>query len=145
MSYVSGKRIASGIFPCVGAMLCVFGFFIGYLFPFNDPISLIIGNSLLAFGVAMVLIGMAIYPGGAREAKRIRSILEIVAVRKEVTISDISAETGLDREYIRKVITDLLIANVLFGYLEDDLFVRDTSGRPPFYGAGRFGFGGVSG
>ena len=145
MAYVSGRRIASGVLPCLGAMLCVVGFFFGYILPFDDPFSLFMGNSFLAIGAGMILIGIAIYPSGAREAKRIRSILEIAAVRKEVTISDISAETGLDREYIRKVITDLLIANMLFGYLEDDLFVRDTSGRPPFYGAGRFGLGGVSG
>jgi hypothetical protein len=137
MSYVTGKTVAPVLLPCLGFFLIVFGFMFGYIIPFTEPIFNLIGNTLLVIGCLMIFAGLAIYPSSRIESKRIRSILEIVAVRKQVTISDISAETGLDREYIRTIITNMLIAHTLFGYLEDDLFVRDTSGRPLFYGAGR--------
>ncbi len=139
MSYVTGRVVAPPLLLCIGFLLAIFGFVFGYVFPFEDYFVNLLGNGLLLLGFAMIIAGLGLYPGARQESKRIRSILELVAVRKEVTISDVSAETGLDREYVRKVITDMLIAHTLFGYLEDELFVRDTSGRPLFYGAGRTG------
>lgn len=119
--------------PCFGSMILVLGFVFKYIIPFNEPILLIIGDIALFIGVVMIISGIALYPSGRSESKKIRSILEIVAVRKQISISDIRAETGLDTEYIRKVITNMLIAHALYGYLEDDLFVRDTSGGPRYY------------
>ena len=113
------------------------------MIPISEPFFLLVGNSLLLLALVMAVAGVALYPGARRESRRARSILEIAAVRKEVTISDISSETGLDREYVRKIIINMLISHVLFGYLEDDLFVRDTSGRPPFYGGRVMGVGGA--
>lgn len=81
-------------------------------------------------GILMILIGSALIPSSRRARRKIKSIFEIAGVRKEVTISEISQETGLDSEYIRKVITDAILYKRLYGSLENDLFVRDTSERP---------------
>ena len=144
MSYVSGKRVASLLLPCFGIFVAIFGLMMAYIFPIEIPIVLIIGNTILLIGVIMIFAGIAYFPSGKRESKQIRSIVEIVAVRKQVSISDISEETGLDREYMRKIITNMLVAHALYGYLEDDLFVRDTAGRPPIYYSRQVGLSGVS-
>ncbi|TFG33535.1 hypothetical protein EU527_07960 [Candidatus Thorarchaeota archaeon] len=133
MAYLSGRRVASGMLPCFGSVAVVLGLMFGYIIPFDDPVVVLAGNLILLIGIAMIISGLALYPSGRRESRKIRSILEIVAARKQVSISDIRAETGLDTEYIRKVITDMLIAHVLFGYLEDDFFVRDIAGGPRYY------------
>jgi hypothetical protein len=144
MSYVSGKRVASILLPCFGIFIAVFGLVMAYIIPVDIPIMNLIGNIILLIGVIMIFAGIAYYPSGKQESKQIRSIVEIVAVRKQVSISDISEETGLDREYIRKIITNMLIAHALFGYLEDDLFVRDTAGRPLIYYGRHVGLSDVS-
>ncbi len=143
MSYVSGGTIAPPLLFCFGIFIAVFGFMFAYLLPIDDFFFDYIGNGLIIAALVMIFAGLVLIPGSRRESRRIRSVLEIVAVRKEVSISDISAETGLEREYIRKIITNMLISHVLFGYLENDLFVRDTSGRPPFYGASGLGMAGT--
>jgi hypothetical protein len=143
MSYVSGKRVASILLPCFGIFVAIFGLVMAYIIPVDIPIIHLIGNIILLISAIMIFAGIAYYPSGKKESRQIRSILEIVAVRKQVSISDISEETGLDREYIRKIITNMLIAHALFGYLEDDLFVRDTAGRPSIYYRRPFGLSDV--
>jgi hypothetical protein len=144
MSYVSGKRVASLLLPCFGIFVAIFGLIMVYIVPVEIPIVTLIGNIILLIGVIMIFAGIAYYPSGKRESKQIRSIVEIVAVRKQVSISDISEETGLDQEYIRKIITNMLIARALFGYLENDMFVRDTAGRPSIFFGRQVGLSGVS-
>jgi hypothetical protein len=78
-------------------------------------------------GVLLVLAGIVLVPSFRREVGKLQSILDIVIVRKEVTISEISSETGLDREYVQDVISKQLKIGLLFGHLEGDLFVCDTS------------------
>lgn len=72
----------------------------------------------------MIVVGSALIPSSKRARKKIRVIYEIAGVRKEVTITAISQETGLDSEYIRKVITDGILYKRLYESLEDDLFVE---------------------
>ncbi len=85
-----------------------------------------------------MVIGSALIPSSNRARKKVRSIYEIAAVRKEVTITELSSETGLDYEFVQKVITELIISHRLHGYLEDGLFVRDTGARRR-YSTGQMG------
>lgn len=130
MSIATGK----GVGMCVSFMFGFIALFMGLLFTFTFPNSIpmfdIFSSVLLYGGVLLVIVGIALLPGVRRSTAIVRSILEIAAVRKEVTISEISQETGLDREYIREVLTQHLMRGFLFGYIEGDLFVRDTGGRP---------------
>ncbi len=89
-------------------------------------------------GILMMVIGSALIPSSNRARKKVRSIYEIAAVRKEVTITELSSETGLDYEFVQKVITELIISHRLHGYLEDGLFVRDTGARRR-YSTGQMG------
>ena len=71
--------------------------------------------------------GAILKPTEQSASKNIATIRAIIAISTQVAISDISDATGLDNEYIRKVISDLLETRVLCGTLEDDLFIRDTT------------------
>lgn len=109
-----------------------------FTFPVNDPFSETISWVTLYGGILLLIIGIVLVPGVIRETKKTKSIIEIVSVRKEITISEISSETGLDREYIQEVVAKRLIIGSLHGYLEDDLFVRDTGARRR-YSTGQMG------
>ena len=130
MSVATGRSVGM----CVSFMFGFMGLFMGlvftFLFPNFDPTFELISSVCLYGGILLVLIGIALLPGVRRNTKMTRNIFEIAAVRKEVTISEISQETGLDREYVRNILTQYLVGNYLFGYIEGDLFVRDTAGRP---------------
>ena len=143
MSVPSGRSVGM----CVSIMFGIMGLFMGLLFtfafPISDPLFETIGSVALYGGILLLLVGFALYPGVRRSSAMTRSILEIAAVRKEVRIYEISQETGLDSEYVRKILTQYLMSGYLFGYIEDDLFVRDTGGRPR-YGRGQMGLSGVS-
>ncbi len=104
---------------------------IGYFLHFiaYDPISESIFLAVLGGGILMIVIGAALIPSSIRTRRRNRSIYEIVGIRKKVTITEISSETGLDYEFVQKVMTEYLLSGYLYGYLEDDLFVRDIGGR----------------
>ncbi len=115
-----------------GLMALFMGLMFTFIFPNFDPIFEIVSAVTLYGGILLVILGIALLPGVRRTNAITRSILEIAAVRKEVTISEISQETGLDREYVRETITKYLMSGYLFGYIEGDLFVRDTAGRPRF-------------
>ncbi|TFG31541.1 hypothetical protein EU528_05945 [Candidatus Thorarchaeota archaeon] len=117
-----------------GGMLLLMGLIFTFVIPHFDPVFEIISNIILYGGILLLIIGFARIPSTMQEANKIRSIIEIAAVRKEVSISDISYETGLESEYVRKVLTQYLMSGFLFGYIEGDLFVRDTAGRPRYLG-----------
>ena len=143
MSVATGRSVGM----CLSFMFGLMGLFMGlmftFIFPNFDPIFEIVSAVTLYGGILLVILGIALVPGVRRTTAMTRSIIEIAAVRKEVTISEISQETGLDREYIRKILTQHLISRFLFGYIEGDLFVRDTAGRPRFSGR-QMGLSGVS-
>lgn len=144
MSYIPGRTVAAYMLPVFGFVLALFGFFLSFNTFSGELIFIsITGQIMLYGGILMIVIGIVLIPSGRREINKRKKVIEIVAVRKQITISEISQETGLDREYIRQLLTNLLIAHALFGYIEDDLFVRDTTGRPR-YGQGQMGLGGLS-
>lgn len=140
MSLVSGRSAGACMLIMIGFMAVVIGLMLVFIIPSFDPIIETITWVSLYGGILLLIIGLAMIPGVRRETIKTKSIIEIAAVRKEVTISEISQETGLDREYVREVLTKYLMSGFLFGYIEDDLFVRDTAGRPRHYGRGRMGF-----
>ena len=123
----------------IAFMGAMFYFLLGSVIPPFANLFLL----LIVVGFLFFIVGIIKVPGVRRESARWRSIIEIAAVRKEVSISDISYETGLDSEYIRQVLAKCLMNGYLFGYIEDDLFVRDTAGRRVYF-PGRMGLGGIS-
>jgi len=115
-----------------GLMAIFMGLMLTFIIPHIDSIFEIFSSLTLWGGVLLVFIGIGFIPSARRDAKIARSVIEIAAVRKEVTITEISQETGLDYEYVRKILTQYLVSGYLFGYIEGDLFVRDTAGRPRY-------------
>ena len=142
MSFVAGRTFAACLLPVFGLFLIFFGFIASLTtFP-GDVFFPLVSQIMFYAGILMILVGVGLVPGARTEMNKRRKVVEIVSVRKQVTISEISQETGLDREYILDLLTKLLVAHFIFGYIEDDLFVRDTSGRRPIYG-GRMGMFGT--
>ncbi|MGY5858549.1 MAG: hypothetical protein RTU63_04205 [Candidatus Thorarchaeota archaeon] len=116
---------------CISFMCGFVALVVGLTFTFTmppfDPTFENISSLILWSGILLVIIGLVLIPSARREVVKIRSIIEIVTSRNEVTISEISSETGLDREYLRDRISKFLVQGLLFGALEDDLFICDTS------------------
>jgi hypothetical protein len=132
MSMGSGREVGMCLSIMFGIMAIVMGLMFTFIFSTLNQIYQIFSSVLLYSGILLLLVGVALIPGQRRKSAITRSILKIAAVRKEVTISEISQETGLDSEVIREVLTQYLIRGFLFGYIEGDLFVRDTAGRPTY-------------
>ncbi len=141
MSATVGPAENAGV--CIGIFFGLMIAFMGTMFYFmlGDIIPPFANFFILLIIVGLVLffVGVVKAPSARRESAKWKSIVEIAAVRKEVSISDLSYETGLDKEYIMKVLTQCLMNGFLYGYIEDELFVRDTAGRR-YYVVGRRGF-----
>jgi len=139
MSVATGRQCGACFGTmCGGMMLLMSIMFIFIIPPTSDSIFNTISTVTLYGGAILLVIGLVLVPGARKENARTQSILRIAAVRKEVTIHEISQETGLDHEYIRATLERYLMSGFLFGYIEGDLFVRDTAGRPR-YGSGKMG------
>lgn len=143
MSVPMGKGIGAcfGTF-CGGMMLLMGAVFMIMMPSISDPFFNTLSSVMLYGGAIFFVIGLVLIPSARKENARIQSILRIAAVRKEVTIQEISQETGLDPEYVRDTLERYLVSGFLFGYIEGDLFVRDTAGRPR-YRTGKMGFYGT--
>ena len=139
MSPDSDRAATTCLLIMFGLMVIMFGAMLYFLPPHIDPVFDTLFLSLILGGILMIVIGITLIPSSNRARRKVRSIYEIAAVRKEVTITEISSETGLDSEFVRKVVTDSIIYGRLHGYLEDDLFVRDTGGRPRSVNRGQSG------
>jgi hypothetical protein len=128
-SWNAGRDALTYCGICIGLMFLFFGvvmwLFVGPLA--GPPFELLFLGFSLA-GACLFIGGLATLPGTRRRSKIIRRILEIAAVEKEVTISEIHTRTGIDSETVRAVLVHCLMNRILYGYIEDDLFVRDTSG-----------------
>ena len=126
MQYTSTKANIGVFLIIPGMMVLIAGRLLSLLEAGNPPDSpsVIIAEFMLIGGGIAAIIGAILLGIGIPETKRIRSILQIVLVRKEVTISEISTQTGFDEEYIRKTISDLVMTGFLTGFLEDDRFLN---------------------
>ena len=126
----TGREVGMCLAVMFGIMAIFMGIMFTFLFPDLNPMFEVFNSVLLYGGILLLFAGFALVPGQRRKSAMNTSILKIAAVRKEVTISEISQETGLDSECVREVLTQHLMRGFLFGYIEGDLFVRDTGGRP---------------
>jgi hypothetical protein len=122
----SRSGVMCGLFM-LGFAALVMGLTFTFTMPSFNTTFETVTSLILWGGVLLVLAGIVLVPSFRREVGKLQSILDIVIVRKEVTISEISSETGLDREYVQDVISKQLKIGLLFGHLEGDLFVCDTS------------------
>ena len=145
MSVASGRGIGACFGTMCGGMMLLMGVIFAFVFPpISDSFFNTLSTILLYGGVIILVIGLVLIPSARKENAKTQSILRIAAVRKEVTIHEISQETGLDPEYVRATIERYLMNGFLFGYIEGDLFVRDTAGRPRYpYRGGRMGLYGT--
>jgi len=133
MSVTNGRGIGACFGTMCGGMMLLMGIAFMFMIPsISNPFFNILSDVMLYGGAIFLVIGLVLIPGARKETARTQSILRIAAVRKEVTIQEISQETGLDPEYVRAVLERYLINGFLFGYIEGDLFVRDTAGRPRY-------------
>ena len=107
-------------------MLMVYARVEPLLYPSQPGSDLIIYEASFIAGGLAVVIGIILFVVGWPETKKGRRILEIASRKKEVSLSEISAQTGFSEEYIHKVIAELLDRGFLSGFLEDDRFVQRT-------------------
>ncbi len=85
---------------------------------------------LLVTGLFLLVVGVFLVGLGSKSVSEENSVLEIAAMRKKVTITELQRETNLSRETIERILRDALLNQWLSGYLEDDEFVRDVSVSP---------------
>lgn len=137
MSYVSwstGRDALTFCGFCFGSVILGMGLIMYFIIgPIADALFQMVFLAAIIVGAGLIIMGLALYPGTRRRGKIFRKVIEIAAVEKEVTISEIHTRTGIDSETVRQILVHCLVNRSLFGYIEDDLFVRDTSGRPTRY------------
>ena len=96
----------------------------------GDVIILFLSGILAVGGILLRVLGGFLWGPGSKSFREEDTVLEIVAMRQTVTISDLKMETGYPRERIEEILRDALMNQKLTGYLEDGRFVRDTSVSP---------------
>ncbi len=137
--YSTGREVLSFTGICLGFMLLFMGLIMYTLIgPVATSLFQNIFLAMVLIGLGFLALGLGLLPDARNRAKLRKRILEIAAVEKEVTISDLHVRTGIDPETVRGILAQCLMNGILFGYIEGDLFVRDTSGRP-FYSRGAAG------
>jgi hypothetical protein len=85
---------------------------------------------LLATGSFLLVVGVFLGGLGSKSVSKEYTVIEIAAMRKKVTITELQRETNLPRETIERILRAALMNQKLTGYLENDKFVRDTSVSP---------------
>ncbi len=83
---------------------------------------------LLFFGSLLLVGGLFLFGLGSKDKEY--DVVEIAAMRKKVTITELQRETNLPRETIEQILRDALLNQWLSGYLNDEEFVRDVSVSP---------------
>ncbi len=84
---------------------------------------------LLVTGLFLLVVGVFLGLGSESVSKEY-TVVEIAAMRKKVTITELQRETNLPRETIKEILRDALLNQWLSGYLTDEEFVRDVSVSP---------------
>ncbi len=85
---------------------------------------------LLIIGSLLLIAGVCLWGMGPRSVREEDNVLEIAAMRNRVTFAELHRETNLPRDTIERILRDALLNQRLFGYLENDEFVRDISVSP---------------
>ena len=96
----------------------------------EDVLFTSISLILLVTGFPLLVVGVFLMGPGSKRVREENSVLEIVAMRKKVTITELQRETNLPRETIERILSDALLNQRLSGYLENEEFVRDVSVSP---------------
>ena len=85
---------------------------------------------LLVTGGLLLVVGLFLMGPGSKSVREESNVLEIAALRKKITITELQRETNLSRETIERILRDALLNQRLSGYLQDEEFVRDVSVSP---------------
>ena len=112
------------------AGLMIFGWTTAYPHMQDDVLFKSTSLILLVIGGLLLVVGMFLMGPGSKSARKENNVLEIVAMRKKVTIAELQRETNLPRETIERILREALLNQRLSGYLEDEEFVRDVSVSP---------------
>ena len=109
------------------AGLMILGWTTTYPHMREDVLFTSISWILLGTGLFLLVVGAFLMGPGSKSVREEQNVLEIAAMRKNITISELQRETNLPRETIERILTDALLNQRLSGYLEDEEFVRDVS------------------
>ena len=96
----------------------------------DDVLFVSISLILLVTGGLLLVVGLFLMGPGSKSGREEYNLLEIVDMRKKVTITELQRETNLPRETIERILRDALLNQWLTGYLKDEEFVRDVSVSP---------------
>jgi hypothetical protein len=119
-----------------GAVMCfIFGGIMLAMFYISPGFTVVTpmfyaGWALIALAVLALIAGYRPHKRAAAYHKKRQAVYEIAGVARSVTISGLSERTGIDPEMVHQILTRLILSHSLYGYIEDDVFVRDTSGPP---------------
>ena len=120
--------VASYILMILGMLMMIIWTTDPYLA--GNALILSLSGILLVGGTLLRVLGTYLWGPGSRSYREEHTVLEIVAMRQSVTISELQTETGYPIERIEGILRDALMTQKLTGYLENDKFVRDTSVSP---------------
>ena len=109
------------------AGLMIFGWTTAYPDMQDDALFTSTSLILLVTGSFLLVVGVFLMGPGSKSVREEQNVLEIAAMRKNITISELQRETNLPRETIERILTDALLNQRLSGYIEDEEFVRDVS------------------
>ena len=110
--------------------LMIFGWTTAYPEMRDDVLLTSTSLILLVTGSVLLVVGLFLMGPGSKSVRKEDSILEIAAMRKKVTITELQEETNLPRETIERILREALLNQRLSGYLENEEFVRDVSVSP---------------
>jgi len=96
----------------------------------DDVLFVSISLILLVTGGLLLVVGVFLMGPGSKSGREEYNVLEIVDMRKKVTITELQIETNLPRETIERILRDALLNQRLSGYLGDEEFVREVSVSP---------------
>jgi len=112
------------------AGLMILGWTTAYPHMQDDVLFVSISLILLVTGGLLLVVGVFLMGPGSKSGREEYNVLEIVDMRKKVTITELQRETNLPRETIERILRDALLNQRLSGYLGDEEFVRDVSVSP---------------
>ncbi|MGY5881919.1 MAG: hypothetical protein RTV31_16855 [Candidatus Thorarchaeota archaeon] len=110
--------------------LMIFGWTTAYPEMRDDVLFTSTSLILLVTGSVLLVVGLFLMGPGSKSVRKEDSILEIAAMRKKVTITELQEETNIPRETIERILREALLNQRLSGYLENEEFVRDVSVSP---------------
>ena len=112
------------------AGVMIFGWAVMYPDMRDDVVFTSTSLILLVTGLFLFVVAMFLSGPGSESVGKEYNVVEIAAMRKKITITELQRETNLPRETIEEILRDALLNQWLSGYLVDEEFVRDVSVSP---------------